>query len=82
MAIVRNPFFSVWASGSIGKQLTCQADNKFNFVMRKHPPLRRKIIGGQAIVCKIFKWRAKRMNILMKHKNDIIFQTSFFKKDT
>lgn len=36
MAIVRNPFCSMWASGSIAESITCKAMKGNRFVIGKH----------------------------------------------
>jgi len=71
MAIVKFPFFSVWASGSIKKSITCRALGDFKFIMAKHFFGKRGIIGGQKYYCDLFKWRAYREKIIYENLSDL-----------
>ena len=53
MAKVINPFFSAWASGTIGKLITCRASYNQRFCMLKHRNTRRKRSPAQIEVQEI-----------------------------
>lgn len=63
MAILQNPFFSVWASGSLGKSLTVKAYPHLKFVMYKHIPLHRELNALQRLWANEFTRRAKLIKL-------------------
>ena len=77
MARVLNPFFSAWASGTIGKLITCRASYNQRFYMLKHRNTRRKRSPAQLEIqeigarkarlaiyfWKVAEWRSARLGM-------------------
>jgi len=77
MAVVTLPFHSIWASGSIGKSLTCKDLHNLNFVMAHHIPRRRKLAGGTKIWAEEFTRKMARWQMFSKHLDKVEVFSSF-----
>lgn len=77
MAVITSPFHCIWASGSIGKNLTCKDMHNLNFVMAHHVPRRRELKGGTKIWAEEFKRKLARWELFKKHFDKVEVFLSF-----
>ena len=77
MAVVTIPFHSIWASGSIGKSLTCKDLHNLNFVMAHHVSRRRKLEGGTKIWAEEFKRRIARYKLFEEYLDKVELPRKF-----